>query len=73
MTKTRFVMPSSQMFSWKHDVPIRRERIAVHLIILCDVKNSVGIIKILRNFCRSRYTFSVLEHLHCKNLSTTDK
>jgi hypothetical protein len=62
------------MFSWKQNVPIHLWRVAVYLIIFCGVKNFVGSGEIMRIFCKSWYNlFFILEYIHCKNLSATDK
>ena len=68
------VTPLCHVFSWNHAVHIRRGKVAVYLIILCGIENFVGIVQNVSIFCTCVYNlFFILEHIHCKNLSTTDK
>jgi hypothetical protein len=41
------------MSTGQQNVPIRRERLAANLIILCGFENFVGIGEIVRIFCKS--------------------
>ena len=55
--KQKSVTPSCHLFTWNHDVYMCREKVVVYLIILCGVKNLVGIVQIVSIFCTCGYNF----------------